>query len=193
MLERFRKIVSSLLPTLIRPQAQRFRKMEGIVSAKGTLRDASGNIVAEFDVGHNIVPDVAGILMARLAKDPTEPAGGFSYIAVGTGDPSWDPMNPDPENPLATKLEAEIDRKPLAQSYFVDPLSGNPTTTPTNICDFVGTFGPNEGVGALVELAVFGGDASASADSGTLVSLIHFPVKNKTAPETLTWALRFTF
>ena len=168
-------------------------KLPGCISFKYKKLDANGILIEEGDLGHNIVPDIVGTLMARLAKDPTDPAGGFTFLAVGTGDPGWDPNNPDVEDPAATTLVTEIDRKAFAQAYFVDPATGNPTVTPTNIVDFLGTFGPNEGVGALTELGVFGGDASSTTDSGTLVSVIHFPVKNKTAPETMTWTLRFTF
>jgi len=168
-------------------------KLPGCISFRYKRFNADGFLVEEGDLGHNIVPDIAGTLMARLAKDPTDPDGGFTFLAVGSGDPAWDPNNPDVEDPAAEKLEMELDRKAFAQGYFVDPATGNPTVTPTNIVDFVGTFGPNEGVGALTELGVFGGDASATTDSGTLVSVIHFPVKNKTAPETMTWTLRFTF
>lgn len=143
-------------------------------------------------LGHNLVVNSAATLLARLAKNNTEPNAGFSFLAVGTGDPSWSPMSPPSPTKDLTTLETEISRITLT-SNFVDPATGNPVVDPTNTVDFLGSFGPGVATGALVEMGVFGGDANISTDTGTLVSVFRFPVKNKAASESFNWTIRYTF
>lgn len=190
--ESIQKIKTKIAGMLVQLPVQK-TGFRGIISAKYEHRDAHGAIIDYGDVGGNIVVDYGGSVLARLCKDPTEPTTGFWGAAVGSGDPAWDPLNPPVEDPTSTLLEVELDRKAFASSWFIDPATGLPTIVPTVIVDFQVTFGPGEGVGNLVELGVFGGDATAVAGSGTLVSLIHFPIKVKAAPETFSWILRYSF
>ena len=169
------------------------QKMRRITGAEVFLKIGDSEDAKFEKVGHNIVVDTAYVLLAALALEPADLAGGFTFIAVGVGDTSWDPLAPPPPTGLETTLENEIARVAIADKYFVDPATGEPVDYPTNVIDLIGTFGLNIAVGALDEIAVFGGNATISADSGYMVNLIRFPVKNKGAGEVFTWLFRFTF
>lgn len=142
-------------------------------------------------LGHNLVVNSASVLLARLIKQNTEPNAGFSFLAVGTGDPSWSVMSPPSPTKDLTKLETEIARVPFT-SNFVDTATGQPVTDPTNTVDFLASFGPGVGTGSLLEMGVFGGDANISVDTGTLVSAFRFPIKVKSASDTFSWTIRYT-
>jgi hypothetical protein len=158
------------------------------------LRDAqSGRIIEERD-GKNIIVNTASILIARLLKDNHEPDGGITYLAVGTGDPSWNLQNPPQPTPTQTALVSEIARIPFSTEdvSFIDPITGDPTVIPTNVVDYTATFSETEAVGPLVEMGLFGGDATSIPDSGTEVNYRTFPVLNKTSSMTLTIIFRIT-
>jgi hypothetical protein len=172
----------------------------------------------EIEKGHikNIVTLDASILIARLLKSPvtpnvSEPAFGIFALAVGTGNVSWDVLDPPaPTNPQRS-LENEIARKQVASSDFIDG-TGNVSAIPTNVVDYTTIFSESEAVGALVEMGLLGGDIdtnmavtnpvlppSGSYDptvdvtgKDTLVNYITFPVINKPATSTLTWTWRIT-
>ena len=74
----------------------------------------------------------------------------------------------------------------------MDPETGDPTTVPTNVLDFTATFAETEAVGPLVEMGLFGGDATDLLNSGTQVNYRTFPVLNKTNSMTLTIIFRIT-
>jgi hypothetical protein len=158
-----------------------------------TLRDTHGVILEERH-GHNIIVNSASILIARLLKDNNEPDAGISYLAVGTGAAGWNLQNPPQPTVSQTTLNSEISRKAFttADVYFIDPETGDPTTVPTGVVDFSMTFAETEAVGPLVEMGLFGGDASDLKDSGTEVNYRTFPVINKTNSMTLTIIFRIT-
>jgi len=146
-----------------------------------------------YDYHHsNIIVNVASILIARLLKDSAEPAGGITYLAVGSGNESWDMFDPPAPTTSQTLLENEYYRKAIDMSTFVHPTTGEPTTTDTNIVDYVVTFGEAEGVGPMVELGLFGGDATSERNTGTMINWRTIPVINKTATMTLTIIFRIT-
>lgn len=158
------------------------------------LNDAkTGNIIEERHA-NNLIVNSASVLIARLLKDNHEPDAGISYLAVGTGDSSWNLQNPPQPTPTTTKLVNEIARKAFTTNdvTFVDPDTGDPTTVPTNVVDFAATFAETEAVGPLVEMGLFGGDATDQVDTGTQVNYRTFPVINKTNSMTLTIIFRIT-
>lgn len=146
----------------------------------------------EIYLGHNIVVTGMATLMAILAKDCSAVLAGFSFMGVGTGGVGEDPFNPPAPVGNETQLKNEIFRKGFSSVNFVDE-NGLPVLTPTGTVDFAATFTETEAVGPLTELGIFGGDASASANSGTMVNYIRFPVVSKTASSTLTLVVRFAF
>lgn len=176
----------------------RIRYNENINHLKGewwmTLRDKQTGSVVESRHGTNIIVNTASILIARLLKDNNEPDGGITYLAVGTGAPGWNLQNPPQPTNTQTKLNNEIARKAFTTEdvTFIDPESGDPTSIPTNVIDFTCTFAETEAVGPLVEMGLFGGDATDLTDSGTMINYRTFPVINKTNSMTLTIIFRIT-
>lgn len=151
----------------------------------------NGNLIEERH-GKNIIVNSASILIARLLKDNHEPDGGITYLAVGTGGIGWDKQNPPQPTVIQTQLNAEIARKAFSTEdvTFIDPDTGNPTIVPTNVVDYTATFDETEAVGPLLEMGLFGGDASNLSGSGTEVNYRTFPVLNKSSSMTLTIIFR---
>jgi hypothetical protein len=140
----------------------------------------------------NIIVNTASILVARLLKDNTEPSSGISFLGVGSGNEAWDPFDPPAPTTSQTLLENEFYRKSISTSTFVDPQTAEPTSNHTNIVDYATTFSESEAVGPIIELALFGGEASTTIDTGTMVNWRTFPVINKTNAMTLTIIFRIT-
>jgi hypothetical protein len=157
-------------------------------------RDARTGHVVEERRGHNIIVNTASILIARLLKDSREPDAGISYLAVGTGAVGWNLQNPPQPTVFQTALYSEIARKAFTTPdvNFIDPETGDPTVVPTGVVDFAMTFAETEAVGPLVEMGLFGGDASDLRDSGTEVNYRTFPVLNKTNSMVMTITFRIT-
>ncbi|MNV54713.1 hypothetical protein D3C71_1469220 [compost metagenome] len=88
-------------------------------------------------------------------------------------------MNPQPAALTNTTLRTELFRKEFTSWTFVDPVSGNDTTTPTNVLKLVTTYLESEAVGPLVEMGLFGGDATGTSNSGHMFNYKTFPVWNK--------------
>ena len=158
------------------------------------LRDSVTGEIIESRKGHNIIVNSASILIARLLKDNNEPDGGITYLAVGTGGVGWNLQNPPQPTNTQITLNNEIARKAFTTEdiTFIDPTTGDPTVVPTNVLDFTATFNETEAVGPIVEMGLFGGDASDIADSGTEINYRTFPVLNKSNSMTLTIIFRIT-
>ncbi len=170
---------------------------ENITALKGEywikLFDRQHQLLVERH-NNNIIVNTASVLIARLLKDNAEPSGGITYLAMGTGGVGWNLQNPPQPTTSQTQLENEIARKAFTTEdvTFVDPDTGNPTIVPTNVVDFTATFAETEAVGPLVEMGLFGGDATDLLNSGTEVNYRTFPVINKTNSMTLTIIFRIT-
>lgn len=153
----------------------------------------NGQLVHSYE-SPNVIVNSASILIARLLKDSSEPDAGISYFAVGTGGSGWDLQDPPAPSVTQLTLESELARKAISSvnTTFVDPLTGDPTLAATNVVDFSATFSESEAVGPLVEMALFGGDATSALDSGTMLNYRTFPVLNKTASMTFSVIFRIT-
>lgn len=163
-------------------------KLEGTVFAYLT----ENNVTQEIDLGKNIITLNASVLIARLLKDSTATKG-LLYLAVGTGAIGWNLQSPPAAVNTQTQLEAELYRKTFVSTNFVKTDgSGDPSTQPTNIIDLVTTFDVGEAVGPIVEMGLFGGDATGVPNSGTLFNHKTFPVINKGANSILTFVWRIT-
>lgn len=176
---------------------EKTKRMKGEFFIK--LNHADGRVEEKHI--HNIIVEDASLLIARLladgqtSVDPAGPAHGIWVMAVGTGNPAW----PDKNNPPAPTvyqhvLESELARKRFANVSFVKTDgSGLPASTVTNIIDFQAVFNESEAVGPIVELCMFGGDASDTiADSGTMLNYRTIPVINKPNTATLSIIFRLT-
>lgn len=168
--------------------------------------------IEEHHIGNVITKDFS-LLMARLAKDPLEPRHGIFALAVGSGDAGWDLQNPPVETEDQRSLHSEIGRKPFVETEFIDTVSGNPTTQPTNVIDFTTTFVEAEAVGAIVEMGLVGGDVNEDTsitnpitppsgpydealdvtDYDILCNYLTFPVINKPATARLQIVWRISF
>ena len=138
------------------------------------LKDESGHILSKRH-GNNIIVNTASILKSSRNRDKNL-------------------QNPPQPTTAQTTLENEIARKAFTSPdvTFVDPETGDPTMVPTNVLDFTATFAETEAVGPIVEMGLFGGDATDLLDSGSQVNYRTFPVLNKTNSMTLTIIFRIT-
>lgn len=141
--------------------------------------------------GHNLVVNSFSNLVMCLLK---QEAGykGIQYWAVGSGDASWDTTLPNPEK-TATKLTKEIGRVAISPSeitFLTNDLEKSPT--PTNIIQIVHTFGISDCNGTWREFGIFGGNATASANSGIMINKRHHKILTKTDEMTIERTMRFT-
>ena len=173
------------------------REKEDIPGLKGELilkaydMAQDGKLVYQYRHS-NIIVNTASILIARLLKDSSEPQNRISFLAIGSGSGEWDLFDPPAPTTSKTFLENEFYRKSIDVSTFVHPETGEPTNAYTNIVDYAVTFGEGEAVGPIVEMGLFGGDATAEINSGTMINWRTFPVINKTSTMSVTVIFRIT-
>lgn len=174
------------------------------------MQDAQSGEVIYSAHRKNIITLDAGVMAARLFKDPTEPAHGINMLAVGTG-ATGALLSPNAPDNRQRKLNAEIARKTFTSTTFRDAL-GNAVAYPTNIVDFTTTFGEAEAVGPLNEMGLVSTiSANPSilnpnpntfptrdttvdlADFDVLINYITYAVVSKpsTAVLSITWRLTF--
>ena len=132
-----------------------------------TLRNSE---TGEETKGHskNVITHDAGILLATFLKGtgtsiPNQcvPKFGVYALAVGTGDVSWNPLNPPPATSTQRSLYNELARKAVSVSSFIDE-SGSISGVRTHIIDFTTTFTESEAVGTLTEMGLIGGDVDTN-------------------------------
>jgi len=129
----------------------------------------------------NLIMLDAGILIARLLKDPAEPAHGLNMLAIGTG-ATGALLAPDAPDNRQRKLNAELARKSFSSTVFRD-ASGNAVSIPTNIVDYTVTFGEGEAVGPLNEMGLL---STISANTSILnPSPDTFPTRDVTVDVSL--------
>lgn len=165
----------------------------GKVKMVGEITDRiykDGELI-DVRVGHNIIVNSFLNLAMALVAGATGYSG-VQYWAIGSGDASWDSNPVDPvEN--ATRLTNEIGRVAIASSEikFVD-AEYQESATPTNILQIEHTFGANDCNGTWREFGLFGGNATATANSGIMINKKHHAVLTKTADMTIDRTMRFT-
>lgn len=150
----------------------------------------NGVLVDEIH-GHNLVVNsVLKLIMCLLKKQSGY--SGIQYWAVGSGASSWDSSLPNPDI-NATRLTAEIGRVPISASEIVF-LDSNykVSSTPTNIIQITHTFGTGDCNGTWREFGIFGGNATASTNSGLMINKRHHAVITKTSEMTVERIMRFT-
>lgn len=144
-------------------------KATGLVSF--VLRDENGNIKSQED--HNLVVSVGLAYIASRMKDATATA--MTHMAVGTGTVAAAAAN--------TTLGAEIaaSRVALTSTTIVT------TTVDNDSIQYVATFNPGVGTGAVTEAGIFN-----ASSAGTMLARTVFPVINKGALDTLTITWKVT-
>lgn len=172
-----------------------------VAICRGDVRAEIKNIetgkVTKYNLGKNIIVTVASELMAELMRgvigDAIRPqVDGIRTLAVGTGGVGWDLQAPPAETAAQTQLENELYRKEFDSVNYIDTL-GSITGTRTNIIDLTTVYGTSEANGALVEMGLFGGTNSTTANQGTQVNYFTMPVINKDSSSVLTIVWRLTF
>lgn len=163
------------------------------LSMRGDITDRifkDGKFVEER-VGHNLVVNSFLPLVMSLLKIQSG-ISGIQYWAVGSGASSWDTSMPNPE-PTATQLTLEIGRVAITPSEisFLNS-SYDVVTTPTNIIQIKHIFGSADCNGVWREFGIFGGNATASANSGMMINKRHHDVLTKTSDMTIERTMRFT-
>jgi len=155
------------------------------------LIDAKTGEVIEERKYNNLVVDNCSVLIAGLMKSSLN---GVQYFAVGSGSSSWN--NASLPSPVATdtKLLAETYRKAItpADIVFLDS-SNEESLQPTNRLQITVTFNEDEANGELRELAIFGGNATSTKDSGYMLNRKIHPLIYKTSGMKLERIIRFTF
>lgn len=150
----------------------------------------NGVLVDEI-VGHNlVVSSFLNLVMCLLKRQSGY--SGIQYWAIGSGATSWDSNTPSPSLD-ATKLTAEIGRSVINPSD-IKFLNNNyeEVSTPTPIIQISHTFGTDECNGTWREFGIFGGNATASANSGIMINKRHHSVITKTTDMTIERIMRFT-
>lgn len=150
---------------------------------KGVFVEEPQEIIEQAEFKNLIVNKASSFMACRLAPGNAVNvntgnfiASGLQYLAVGVGSVGWDLQNPPVALLTDFKLYGEISRKTFTSWTFLDS-GGNPVNTETNILKLTTTFLENEAVGSLVEMGLFGGDATSSANSGHMFNFKTFPVK----------------
>ena len=152
--------------------------------------DKDGNLVDVIE-GHNLVVNSFLKLVMALVKGESG-YGRISYWAVGSGNSSWDSNTPDPEI-NATRLTAEIGRVAIAPSEIKFlTAEHNESSSPTNIIQIKHMFGPSDCNGKWREFGLFGGNASATKNSGFMVNKRHHGVITKTEDMSIERTMIFT-
>ena len=132
--------------------------------------------ITESDWKPNRVVDDAGILIAGLLKKDTSFTDwGILYYAIGEGNASWDTGGTPTPSMSQHILLAEFDRVAPDYVIYMDSLGGSPSVSPTNVIETRATFtfamGPSPTGKWIREHALFGADATATQDSGTVFNI----------------------
>lgn len=189
-----------------------------LATAKGRvfieLHDAATGKLQEHREVDNVVTLDAGLLVARLLKDPQEAAHGINMLGVGTG-ALGAVLNPDAPTNQQRRLNNEVQRKPFSETTFRDG-DGAAVSIPTNVVDFTTVYGESEAVGPLNEMGLlstisdntatinnnpnFAGQGGEPYDPtidvtnyDMLVNYLTFSVISKPATSILTITWRLTF
>lgn len=147
-------------------------RMKGVV--RGWFRDAKTGEVVDYFEHHNLITDAGkAAVAARLVGDTAVAnRGEVTFGAVGLDD-----TTPAPGN---TIMGNELFRKLLTLRSFA-----------ANVATFQVFFNTSEANGLLKEFALFGEDATAAADSGTMFNHVNID-KVKTVAITLTIEAQIT-
>lgn len=139
---------------------------------------------------HNLV--VSSILPLVMSLLKNDDVSGIQYWAIGNGSSSWDMSMPEPTLEETT-LTNEIGRKEVTADNikFVDN-DFNESATPTNIVEITVTFDSNECNGSWREFGLFGGNATDTTNSGTMINKKHHTLLPKTSDMVVERKLRLT-
>lgn len=154
--------------------------------------------VEEGEWQHNQTQDSAATLIGLLMRETVEGAvsafSGINYLALGEGDPSWDlgtPAQPRTDTTLESET-ARIEVTPPDDIIYLNPSTLNPQATPSRTIEVNVTI-PFAITGDLREFGLFGGDASATLNSGYMVNWIIHDLIEKTTAMSIQRSIQITW
>ena len=158
---------------------------------KDTQQFENAEIISTEEA-HNLIVDSASTLMARRMYPGDALTSGMQYLAVGTGVGTGTTQAPQAEALTLAALRVELARKTFSSTSYLDTNS-SPVAGPTGKIQLTTTFLEAEANGPIVEMGLFGGNATATSGSGYLFNHKVFPVINKdnTVRLTIIWNLTF--
>lgn len=139
----------------------------------------------------NLIVSRASVFMAKRMKPGVSWGSGIQYLEVGVGVGTGTTQLPQKEDISQERLRQSLLRKEITSWTYLGS-DGKPTASETNVMQFTTTFGNTEAVGALVEMGLFGGDATAVAGTGYMFNYKTFPVWNKAEGMNLTIVWKIT-
>lgn len=167
--------------TLSEPRCtESYSNMERHWKITDTITHVDGRV--EVIEHENTVVNNCSNLIACLMKAQAGYAG-LTYWAVGSGSSGWSNTSPPSPTVSDSSLLAETFRKaivPATDIVFLDG-SDNVTASVTNKIQITVTFLENEANGELREFALFGGNATSSANTGIMVNRKIHPLIYKTS------------
>lgn len=140
----------------------------------------------------NLIVNKASQFMAKRMRPGTTWGSGIQYLEVGTGVGTGSQQSPQSESVTQTALRQPLKRNAITSWTYLD-TNGNPTGSETNIIQLTTTFSETEANGAIVEMGLFGGDATTTNGSGYMFNYKTFPVWNKQSGMKLTVVWKLTF
>lgn len=140
----------------------------------------------------NLIVSKASTLMAKRMRPGTSWGAGISHLEVGTGVGTGTTQAPQIEDASQAVLRTPLARKAITSWTNLD-TAGNPTASDTNVIQITTTFIETEAIGAIVEMGLFGGDATTTNGTGFMFNYKVFPVWNKQSGMKLTVIWKLTF
>ena len=156
-----------------------------------TIRHLDGTV--EVHEGRNLVVNGIYQLITSLFSGK-QGYTGLQYWAIGKGSDEWEESSLPQPVVTDTKLLNEIGRKAIQPSNFkfVTP-EGTTSSVPTNRLAVTVVFGYDECIGTWREFGLFGGDATETENSGTMINRKIHGVINKTREMEIAREIIFTF
>jgi len=161
------------------------------------LVDAHHEVRQDRGWRKNLIVEGCNLLLAALMKGQPAGLAGILFLAVGEGQRDWDGAVPSPQ-PTASGLVAEIQRRPIGAEdiIFIDN-NGLASATPTHRLQISTQLTradlPADGLQPLREFALFGGNATATPDSGFMINHVIHPRIDITDGLSLQRTLRLNF
>jgi hypothetical protein len=158
---------------------------------QGYFRLPKSNIQKEMHV-KNLIVSKASQFMAKRMRPGASWGAGIGYLEVGTGVGTGTTASPQPESLAQSILRSALARKAIDSWTYLDG-SNNPTASETNVIQLTTTFTELEAVGSIVEMGLFGGDATVTLNTGYMFNYKTFPVWTKTNEFKLAVIWKLTF
>ena len=154
--------------------------------------DGSLQLDWKSPVRYNTKMDNAAILIAALLANDAGTSG-LLFSAQGIGDAVWVEPTIPAVNTADTTLLSEAGRNPINSIVFLDGAD-LPTVTLTNKILVSTTFIEADLAGVTIrEQALFGGDATATVDTGIILNVIRHDPLFKSGAAILTRNIKITF